>query len=59
MLSDGQYREEKGELREIGTVKVYDVTGLYIFKGTDGKKHRVEYTATAEEGYKAIITGKA
>lgn len=56
LLSDGQYREETGELKQIGEVKVFVVTGFYSYKGSDGKTYKVEYTAD-ENGYKAVVSG--
>lgn len=56
-MSDGQYREESGELKQVGDVAVYVVTGFYSFKGTDGKTYRVAYSAD-ENGYKAKVTGE-
>lgn len=52
-LSDGQLREERGELEQVGDVKIFKVTGFYSFKGTDGKTYRVEY-ASGKDGYEAI-----
>lgn len=56
LLSDGQFREETGELKQIGDAKVFIVTGIYSYKGSDGKTYKVEYTAS-ENGYKAIVSG--
>lgn len=56
-MSDGQYREETGELKQVGDVAVYVVTGFYSFKGTDGKTYRIAYSAD-ENGYKAKVTGE-
>lgn len=56
-MSDGQYREETGELKIIGNATVYVVTGFYSFKGTDGKTYKVTYSAD-EHGYKAEVRGK-
>lgn len=58
-LSDGQIREERGELEQDDDAKYFKVTGFYSFIGTNGKTHRVEYTS-GKNGYEAneIITMK-
>lgn len=56
-LSDGQFREETGELKKIGDVEVYVITGSYSFIGSDGKTYRVRYSA-GENGYKANVSGE-
>lgn len=55
-MSDGQYREETGILKQIGDVKVYVVSGVYAYKSPDGLTYRVSYTA-GENGYKATVSG--
>lgn len=53
-LSDGQTRNEKGVLRNVGQSKVFAVTGSYSYVGPDGRTYRVEYTAD-EKGYRAKV----
>jgi hypothetical protein len=55
-LSDGQAREESGDVKKVGGVDIIDVTGFYKFKGDDGKIYIVEYSAN-ESGYTAKVDG--
>lgn len=50
-MSDGQTRDETGELQKVGDVEIFRVKGSYSFV-TGGKTYRVDYTAD-ENGYKA------
>lgn len=56
LLSDGQARSEKGILTRIGNAEVYDVSGSYSFRGSDGKLHLVDYSSGID-GYKATVHG--
>lgn len=56
-MSDGQSRSEKGVLIKVGDADVYEVTGSYSFKGTDGETYRVAYSSGVD-GYKATVTSK-
>jgi Insect cuticle protein len=56
-LSDGQEREEKGELQESDGIKIYRVKGSYTFLGTDNLLYEVTFTAD-ERGFKPKISQK-
>lgn len=55
-LSDGQERQEKGVLKQVGDKSIIAVTGSYTFMGPDGKTYRVTYSAD-ENGYHAKVGG--
>lgn len=57
-LSDGQEREEKGELQKTKTSSFYRVKGSYSFIGADDVVHRVEYTAD-ENGFVPKISSES
>lgn len=50
-MSDGQTRDETGELQKVGDAEIFRVKGSYSYV-TGGKTYRVDYTAD-ENGYKA------
>ncbi|KAF5297781.1 hypothetical protein FQA39_LY11930 [Lamprigera yunnana] len=50
--SDGTSREEKAELKTIGSNKAVVVQGSYSYVGTDGQTYTVNYVAD-ENGYVA------
>lgn len=49
-LSDGSYRREFAQQREIDGVKVLSITGKFGFVGDDGEKYDVSYNA-GEQGF--------
>ena len=51
-LSDGQEREESGYFKDVGDLKIWTVSGMYTFEGTDGITYTVRYESD-EEGYRA------
>lgn len=54
--SDGQTRYEKGILTNVNGADVYEVTGSYGFKGTDGKYYFVKYSSGVS-GFRATVKG--
>lgn len=54
-LSDGQEREEIGEIQKTATSSILRVKGSYTFKGTDSVIYKVVYTAD-ENGFNSKIT---
>ncbi|CAD7086568.1 unnamed protein product [Hermetia illucens] len=53
-LSDGQKRDEAGELKDFGEEKAVVVTGSYSFTGPDGQTYWVTFTAD-ENGYHPVV----
>lgn len=54
--SDGQKKEETGELQNQGTDdEIIVVRGSFSFMGADGKTYRVEYTADAD-GFHPVVS---
>ena len=54
MLSDGQEREENGYFKDVGDLKIWTVSGSFVFKGTNGLSYSVLYDSD-EEGYRAHV----
>lgn len=57
-MSDGQEREEQGEIQKTETSSVLRVKGSYTFVGTDSVEYQVVYTAD-ENGFIPQITKKS
>ncbi|XP_053666331.1 endocuticle structural glycoprotein ABD-5-like [Anopheles marshallii] len=55
--SDGQKREEKGELKPVAGAEepALSVTGSYEYTDPNGQRYRVEYVAD-EKGYRPTVT---
>ncbi|XP_055534145.1 endocuticle structural glycoprotein SgAbd-5-like [Wyeomyia smithii] len=55
--SDGQKRQEKGELKQVegSETPAISVSGSYEFTDPDGSRYRVDYTAD-ERGYRPTVT---
>uniref|UniRef100_A0AAG5DDU8 Uncharacterized protein n=1 Tax=Anopheles atroparvus TaxID=41427 RepID=A0AAG5DDU8_ANOAO len=55
--SDGQKREEKGELKPVDGAEepALSVTGSYEYTDSNGQRYRVEYVAD-EKGYRPTVT---
>ncbi|XP_051173715.1 flexible cuticle protein 12-like [Leptopilina boulardi] len=54
--SDGQKKEETGELQNQGTEQeTIVVRGFFSFMGADGKTYKVEYTADAD-GFHPVVS---
>ncbi|XP_055640062.1 endocuticle structural glycoprotein SgAbd-5-like [Toxorhynchites rutilus septentrionalis] len=58
LLTDGQFREERGFLRkQLGSNEmIWTVNGRYGYKSPEGKQFNYEYTAD-ENGYRQISHG--
>ncbi|XP_058065323.1 endocuticle structural glycoprotein ABD-5-like [Anopheles bellator] len=55
--SDGQKREEKGELKQVEGAEepVLSVSGSYEYTDPNGQRYRVDYVAD-EKGYRPTVT---